>query len=144
MKTETAIISITDIIEQKVKKEQELRNFEAQLKDLLQKKFWLEKEIQIHEFIIAAVRDEITPQAFIQGLIKAELSKDENLDLMNLIVWSDITKTGDISECNSFKKENSIRLWNLINYQSEFCTLSQCNFNGSCFYINLRKSIHMN
>ena len=47
------------------------------MKDLLQKKFWLEKEIQIHEFIIAAVRDEITPQAFIQGLIKAELSKDE-------------------------------------------------------------------
>ena len=77
MKKETAIISITDIIEQKVKKEQELRNFEAQLKDLLQKKFWLEKDIQIHEFIIAAVRDEITPQAFIQGLIKAELSKDE-------------------------------------------------------------------
>ena len=71
------IISITDIIEQKVKKEQELRIFEAQLTDLLNKKFWLEKEIQIHEFIIAAVRYEITPQAFIQGLINAELKKDE-------------------------------------------------------------------
>ena len=77
MKKETAIISITDIIEQKVKKEQELRNFEAKLKDLLNKKFWLEKQIQIHEFIIRAVRDEITPQAFIQGLVRAELSKDE-------------------------------------------------------------------
>ena len=77
MKKETTIIYITDIIEQKVKKEQELRIFEAQLTDLLNKKFWLEKEIQIHEFIIAAVRDEITPQAFIQGLIKAELKKDE-------------------------------------------------------------------
>ena len=71
------IISITDIIEQKVKKEQELRNFEAQLKDLLNKKFWLEKEIQIHEFIIAAVRDEITPQNFIQGLIRAELTDED-------------------------------------------------------------------
>jgi CRISPR/Cas system-associated protein Cas5 (RAMP superfamily) len=70
------IISITDIIEQKVRKESELRAFEAQLKDLLSKKFFLEKEIQIHEFIIQAVRDEITPQAFIQGLIRAEL-KDE-------------------------------------------------------------------
>ena len=77
MKKETTIISITDIIEQKVKKEQELRIFEAQLTDLLNKKFWLEKEIQIHEFIIQAVRNEITPQAFIQGLIKAELKKDE-------------------------------------------------------------------
>ena len=71
------IISITDIIEQKVRKEAELRNFEAQLKDLLNKKFFLEKEIQIHEFIIQAVRDEITPQAFIQGLIRAELQSDE-------------------------------------------------------------------
>jgi hypothetical protein len=70
------IISITDIIEQKVRKEAELRNFEAQLKELLNKKFFLEKDIQIHEFIIQAVRDEITPQAFIQGLIKAELKSD--------------------------------------------------------------------
>ena len=71
------IISITDIIEQKVKKEGELRAFEAQLIELLDKKFWLEKEIQIHEFIISAVRNEITPQAFIQGLIKAELKSDD-------------------------------------------------------------------
>ncbi len=77
MKKETSIISITDIIEQKVKKEQELIKYESQLKDLLNKKFWLEKEIQIHEFIISAVRNEITPQAFIQGLIKTELEKDE-------------------------------------------------------------------
>lgn len=74
---DTTIISITDIIEQKVKKEGELRAFEAQLIDLLDKKFWLEKEIQIHEFIISAVRNEITPQAFIQGLIKAELKSDD-------------------------------------------------------------------
>ena len=71
------IISITDIIEQKVRKEAELRQFEAQLVELLNKKFFLEKEIQIHEFIISAVRDEITPQAFIQGLIKAELKVEE-------------------------------------------------------------------
>ena len=75
---DTTIISITDIIEQKVKKEGELRAFEAQLIDLLDKKFWLEKEIQIHEFIISAVRNEITPQAFIQGIIKAELRSDKD------------------------------------------------------------------
>ena len=77
MTKEFSIISITDIIEQKLRKEQELEKFEIQLKDLERKKFWLEKEIQIHEFIISAVRNEITPQAFIQGLIKAELKKDE-------------------------------------------------------------------
>ena len=78
MNKETTIISITDIIEQKVKKEQELEKYEAQLKDLLNKKFWLVKDIQIHEFIINAVRNEITPQAFIQGLIKAELKKNKD------------------------------------------------------------------
>ena len=77
MTARKTIISITDIIEQKLRKEQELRSFEAQLKDLLNKKFWLEKEIQIHEFILSAVRNELTPQAFIKGLIKAELEKDE-------------------------------------------------------------------
>ncbi len=71
------IISITDIIEQKVRKEAELRQFEAQLTELLNKKFFLEKEIKIHEFIISAVRDEITPQAFIQGLIKAEMKLED-------------------------------------------------------------------
>ena len=77
MTKEFSIISITDIIEQKLRKEQELEKYEVQLEDLQRKKFWVEKEIQIHEFIISAVRNEITPQAFIQGLIKAELKKDE-------------------------------------------------------------------
>ena len=77
MTKEFSIISITDIIEQKLRKEQVLEKYEIQLEDLERKKFWLEKEIQIHEFIISAVRNEITPQAFIQGLIKAELKKDE-------------------------------------------------------------------
>ena len=72
----TKIISITDIIEQKVRKEKQLEEYEELLTDLQRKKFWLEKEIQIHEFIISAVRNEITPHAFIQGLIKAELKKE--------------------------------------------------------------------
>ena len=73
---DSKIISITDIIEQKVRKEKQLEEYEELLSDLQRKKFWLVKEIQIHEFIIAAVRNEITPQAFIKGLVKAELSKD--------------------------------------------------------------------
>jgi len=78
MTKEFSIISITDIIEQKLRKEQELEKFEVQLTDLLNKKFWLVKDIQIHEFIISAVRNEITPQAFIKGLIKSELKKNKD------------------------------------------------------------------
>ena len=73
----TNIISITDIIENKVRKQKELESYEAQLDDLKRKKFWIEKEIQMAEFIIQAVQSEITPQQFIQALLKAELEKDE-------------------------------------------------------------------
>jgi len=67
------IISITDIIENKVRKQKELEFYDIQLEDLKRKKFWIEKEIQMAEFIIQAVNNEITPQAFIKGLIQAEL-----------------------------------------------------------------------
>ena len=72
------IISITDIIEQKVRKQRELDDYEVRLDDLKRKKYWVEKEIKMAEFIIAAVQHEITPQAFIKALIEAELEvKDE-------------------------------------------------------------------
>ena len=44
---DSKIISITDIIEQKVRKEKQLEEYEELLSDLQRKKFWLEKEIQI-------------------------------------------------------------------------------------------------
>ena len=71
------IISITDIIENKVRKQKELENYEVQLEDLRRKKFWIEKEIQMAEFIIAAVQSEITPQQFVKALIEAELEKQD-------------------------------------------------------------------
>ena len=73
---DTNIISITDIIENKVRKQKELESYEAQLEDLRRKKFWIEKEIHMAEFIIAAVQSEITPQQFIKALIEAELKKE--------------------------------------------------------------------
>jgi hypothetical protein len=73
---DTNIISITDIIENKVRKQKELEGYEYQLEDLRRKKFWIEKEIQMAEFIIAAVQSEITPQQFVKALIEAELKKE--------------------------------------------------------------------
>jgi hypothetical protein len=71
------IVSITDIIENKVRKQKELEFYNSQLDELNRKKFWIEKEIQMAEFIIQAVNNEITPKAFIQALIEAELDKKE-------------------------------------------------------------------
>ncbi len=72
------IISITDIIEQKVRKQKELDFYNSQLEELKRKKYWIEKEIHMAEFIIAAVNKEISPQAFVQALIEAELGTDED------------------------------------------------------------------
>ena len=72
------IISITDIIEQKVRKQKELDFYNSQLEELQRKKFWIEKEIHLAEFIISAVKNEITPQAFVKALIEAELGTDED------------------------------------------------------------------
>ena len=82
----SSIISITDIIEQKVRKEKQLEEYETQLSDLHKKKLslkkslnWVEKEIQMTTFIIAVVRKEMTTDELVkeitkdQGLIQAEL-----------------------------------------------------------------------
>ena len=71
----TKIISITDIIENKVRKQKELDDYNARLEELQRQKFWLEKEIQMAEFIIAAVQSEISPKAFVQELINYEIGK---------------------------------------------------------------------
>ena len=67
------IISITDIIENKVRKQKELDDYNARLEELQRQKFWLEKEIQMAEFIIAAVQSEISPKAFAQAIIDHEI-----------------------------------------------------------------------
>ena len=45
------------------------------LEELQRQKFWLEKEIQMAEFIIAAVQSEISPKAFVQELLNYEIGK---------------------------------------------------------------------
>ena len=69
------IISITDIIENKVRKQRELDDYNMRLEELKRQKFWLEKEIQMAEFIIAAVQSEISPKAFVQELLNYEIGK---------------------------------------------------------------------
>ena len=50
------------------------------LEELQRQKFWLEKEIQMAEFIIAAVQSEISPKAFAQAIIDHEIGKMSDED----------------------------------------------------------------
>lgn len=52
------ILSLVDIIEQKLRKEKELAYYEEALRKLEKKMFFLKKEIQMTNFIIDAVRNE--------------------------------------------------------------------------------------
>ena len=71
------IISITDIIELKEKRELELQEYETQLSDLHQKKLglkkslgWVEKEIQMASFIITTIRKEITTDELVKEITR--------------------------------------------------------------------------
>lgn len=72
------IINLTDVIEGRLRKSIQLEEYEAQLKDLERKKYWLEKEIQMATFIINAVREEISPQEMIKSIISNEMDKLED------------------------------------------------------------------
>jgi RNA polymerase-interacting CarD/CdnL/TRCF family regulator len=75
------IVSISEILEQKIRKEKELEFYEKELLELERKMFWLKKEIQLTNTIIRAIENEE-----IFDLVKSAeskipiLGKDENAD----------------------------------------------------------------
>ena len=52
------IIRIAEILEQKIRKEQELEFYEKELLELERKMFWLKKEIELTNTIIRAIENE--------------------------------------------------------------------------------------
>jgi len=58
MTNEKKILFLTDIIEQKVRKEQELEFYQKELEKLQQKMFWVKKEIDLTNTIISIIEDE--------------------------------------------------------------------------------------
>ena len=57
----------------KKKKQQEIEELRNRIKELNNNKFWIEKEIQIAEFLIFSLEKEISPQAVVTALIDHEL-----------------------------------------------------------------------
>jgi len=76
------IIRISEILEQKVRKEQELEYYEKELLELERKMFWLKKEIELTNTIIRAIENEE-----ILDLVKSAeskipiLGKDDDADV---------------------------------------------------------------
>ena len=55
---ESNIISIEDILEQKLRKEQELLFYEKQLEELQKKMFFVKKDIEVTNLVIEIINDE--------------------------------------------------------------------------------------
>ena len=52
------IISLADILEQRLRKEQELKFYEKQLEELQQKMFFVKKDIAVTNLVIEIINDE--------------------------------------------------------------------------------------
>ena len=55
---EKRIIFITDLIDQRIRKEKEIEYYEEQLEEIKKKLFWLHKEKQLTEIIIDIIEKE--------------------------------------------------------------------------------------
>ena len=55
---ESNIISIADILEQKLRKEQELKFYEKQLIELQEKMFFVKKDIEVTNLVVEIINDE--------------------------------------------------------------------------------------
>lgn len=58
MTNESRIIFITDLIDQRVRKEKEIQFYEEQLEEINKKLFWLRKEQQLTQTIIEIIEQE--------------------------------------------------------------------------------------
>ena len=56
--SESNIISIADILEQKLRKEQELKFYEKQLIELQEKMFFVKKDIEVTNLVIEIINHE--------------------------------------------------------------------------------------
>ena len=52
------IISLADILEQRLRKDQELKFYEKQLEELQQKMFFVKKDIDVTNLVIEIINDE--------------------------------------------------------------------------------------
>ena len=56
--SDSNIISLKDVLEQKLRKEQELEYYEQQLIDLQKKMFFVKKDIEVTNLVIDIINDE--------------------------------------------------------------------------------------
>ena len=72
--------------------------------------------------------------------INEYLDKKEIQEFLPIVIWSEFTKTGDISECNGFRVKDNEKIWNLVKYEAEICSTENESYHKGCFYQNMIKN----
>ena len=68
------------------------------------------------------------------------LSQSQRERLLPLIIWADLTTTGDIEENAGFHRELNNALWSQVNCEPGHCLGNQCPFFDDCFLQRIRKA----
>ena len=58
MTNESKLVMLTDILEQKVRKEKELEFYQAELEKLKEKMYWIQREIDLNNTIIDIIKND--------------------------------------------------------------------------------------
>ncbi len=67
------------------------------------------------------------------------LDSEEKQYLLSLVVWQEITNTGDISENTSFWISSDSSLWSKLSCDTKECEMNKCPFFQECYLANVRK-----
>lgn len=67
------------------------------------------------------------------------LNKDEKKSLLNLVIWKELTKTGDISENSSFWLHDNLSLWSRLSCDAMDCKMNKCPYFQECYLTRIRR-----
>jgi predicted DnaQ family exonuclease/DinG family helicase len=67
------------------------------------------------------------------------LNENERKELLKIIVWKELTHTGDISENNSFRRYWNQSLWSRLSCDTRDCEMNKCRFSAECYLLRIRK-----
>ena len=69
------------------------------------------------------------------------LNDKDCIEFLAVLVWSQYTQTGDISECNGFKITNASRVWDLLKSELGYCSTKRCTKYDGCYIGSVRNSL---
>ena len=98
-------------------------------------------DVSIKASLVKGMKNYICVKRFKRIMENLDALNDSDIyELLSLMIWIKNTKTGDISECNSFQIDRLFHLWDLINYDYQFCSFHKSD-NTKCFYNKLKEEV---